>query len=240
MKKSFIHLFLLLLFFYALIATAQPQPLLEQSHQLLLVTTTNWHTLKGTLQRYQRVNHQWQPIGHSIPVVIGKNGMGWGTAFNFDGPIKVEGDNKSPAGIFAIGSAFGFASKNKTKLDYLPITSTTFCVDDQKSKYYNQVIPDTSKIPDKDWTSGEQMQQVDVYKKGIIVQFNINNKEIGRGSCIFMHIWRNENNGTAGCIAMEETNLSQLLNWLDPVKKPVIVLLPKGEYKKLQSEWVLP
>lgn len=249
MKKALIKLALLMiiLVFNSIPVNAETSTILSKSKQLILVTTSSWDTQQGSLQLYQRsaVSRQWKPIGNSIPVVIGKNGMGWGVDFsapNSGGPIKMEGDGKSPAGIYAIGRAFGFsdhADKN-IKLDYLSIIDTTFCVDDEKSKYYNQVIHDTSKIRTPDWHSGEEMHTVDPYKWGAIVKYNMNHPVSGRGSCIFMHIWRDPESGTAGCVAMEESNMKRILTWLDPTQKPAIALLPADEYKKLQKKWRLP
>jgi len=249
MKKPFLNLILLtmILGFNTLCISAEIPEILNHSKQLIVVRSPGWNTLQGSLQRYQRIglSNQWQPIGKTIPVVIGKNGMGWGINFsapNSGGPIKIEGDGKSPAGIFSIDRAFGFSNQTEKniKLNYLPITNTTFCVDDQKSKYYNQVIDDISKITQPDWHSGEQMSTVPHYKWGAIVQYNMNHPETGRGSCIFMHIWTNAETGTAGCIAMEEPNVKQVLAWLDPMQKPVIALLPETEYQKLQKKWDLP
>lgn len=40
-------------------------------------------------------------------------------------------------------------------------------------------------------------------------------------------IWRSENQGTHGCIAMEEKNLQLLLQWLDKSKNPSILIISK-------------
>ena len=51
-----------------------------------------------------------------VPVVIGKNGAAWGLGLQAprqDGPVKREGDNRSPAGVFRIGTAFGYAPQHR-------------------------------------------------------------------------------------------------------------------------------
>jgi zinc D-Ala-D-Ala dipeptidase len=220
--------------------------LLKQSKQLIVVTTASWSSKIGKLQLFQRKNytHKWQPVGKSFQTTIGDNGIGWDLAYKkffLTGPYKKEGDNKSPAGIFSLGSVFGFNSKpNKSiKSPYLPITKTTVCIDDSNSKYYNQEI-DSAKIQSPDWKSLEPMRKVTVYRKGIIINYNKNHPKPNAGSCVFIHIWDNSSSGTAGCTAMSETNINKLIYWLNPIDKPVLVQLPKNQYDQLKKAWELP
>ncbi len=226
-----------------------PKPsLLNQSKQILVVTTDSWDTYQGYLQPYERSgpNNAWQPVGNGWPVVVGKKGLGWGAnykTYSVSGPIKQEGDTKAPAGVFTIGSAFGFSptADQQLKLSYIPITKNTFCVDDNNSKYYGKVI-DTSKVPAKDWNSGEVMIEANPsYIKGLVVNYNIKGNMPKGGSCIFMHIMGpSSTDGTEGCTAMEKSNVSWLLNWLDPKANPLLVQLPKEQYLAVQKTWGLP
>lgn len=229
--------------------TTYASPALEKinnSNQLLLVRAPDWDATRAVLERYQRDEntHHWIRIGKPIPVVIGKKGMGWGTPFfpnSLSDPTKQEGDGKSPAGIFEIGSAFGFASPSSLlKMPYLQLTDTSFCVDDENSSHYNQVI-DTRTIT-RDWApnTGEAMRTQALYEKGAIIQYNTPNPIKHRGSCIFMHIWRNAYSGTAGCITMEKSNLELVLNWLDQTKNPLIALFPQNIYDNIKIQWKLP
>jgi L,D-peptidoglycan transpeptidase YkuD (ErfK/YbiS/YcfS/YnhG family) len=92
------------------------------STQMVVVTTSDWNVVEGHLQLYHRdTPHQaWQLVGKPISVVVGKNGMGWGIgAIATDNPgvrrasdpVKKEGDGRAPAGVFALGTAFGDASQ---------------------------------------------------------------------------------------------------------------------------------
>lgn len=121
---------------------------LASSTQLIVVTTSGWNSIEGRLQRLERANDQeaWQPVGNPIPIVVGKNGLGWGIGViaaegrnvrATDEPVKREGDGKSPAGVFALGTAFGYAAHplTGTKLPYLTLTPTIECVDDIHSKH---------------------------------------------------------------------------------------------------------
>jgi len=228
--------------------TSLEPTLLQSATQLVVVKTANWDTLQGKLQRYQRKNSHstWKPVGNSWVIVVGKNGLGWGnkmvSAYALPGPKKQEGDNKSPAGIFPLGTSFGFTDQAspKTKLDYYQIKNDTVCVDDTHSKYYGHIV-ESNKVTKDDWNSGEQMHQIyPFYKHGLVVDYNVTNPTLGAGSCIFMHIWKSNQKGTAGCTAMPEPAVKQLIAWLDKDKYPVLVQLTNADYQHVQPAWKLP
>ena len=130
--------------------------------------------------------------------------------------FKREGDGKSPAGIFNLTSAFGSLSKpDVVKLPFTELISSTECVDDTKSANYNQIV-DRYKIGNFDWKSSEKMLEVGAqYDLGVFVAHNSNPVKTGNGSCIFLHIWKDETGGTAGCTAMKREQIETLLGWLD-------------------------
>jgi D-alanyl-D-alanine dipeptidase len=247
MRLGWISLLLLTLVAPARIARAAANPL-GHSRQCVVVTAANWNSTTGVLRAFERTSARgdWKMRGHKIPVVLGKNGLGWGRgvidAKKNDGPRKVEGDNKVPAGIFRLGPAFGYApapSASWIKLHYVPLTKTTEGVDDPRSPYYNQLV-DRSKVARVDWRSSEQMRRADdLYKWGIFVAHNAAAKA-GAGSCIFMHIWKNSSTPTTGCTAMAERDLIRLLRWLDPAAHPLLVQMRQRDYAEFQSHYRLP
>jgi D-alanyl-D-alanine dipeptidase len=159
-----------------------------------------------------------------------------------DGPRKIEGDNKAPAGIFRLGPAFGYAaaaSARWIKLPYVPLTAESEGVDDPHSRYYNQLV-ERSKVTDVDWRSSEQMRRADeLYKWGVFVAHNPAATP-GAGSCIFLHIWRNSSAATVGCTAMPEQRLVQLLRWLDSASHPVLIQMPRADYAMFQLKYAFP
>ncbi len=223
-------------------------PVLDQSRQMILVVTDSWNNYQGHLQAYTRkgVNQPWQPVGSGWSVYIGKTGLAWGYPFiKYAGsdPVKKEGDGKSPAGAYTLGAAFGFAATKdpQLRLSYIPITATTICVDDPKSKYYGRII-DSSTVPEKDWNSAEIMIQHDpAYTRGVVVNYNSNGEMPGNGSCVFIHVLSQKSKlGTAGCTAMNAGYLPWIWHWLNPTLQPVLVQLPRTQYKQLQKLWGLP
>jgi L,D-peptidoglycan transpeptidase YkuD (ErfK/YbiS/YcfS/YnhG family) len=215
---------------------------LEGSNQLIVVTSKTWDDIQGTAQRYERHGDTFEKYEAPFAVVLGKNGMGWGKglldAGQREGPVKQEGDGKAPAGIFKLGSAFGYDSRAETRLPYLALTSTIECVDDASSKRYNQLV-DGSTVA-KDWNSAERMRrQDDLYRQGIFIEHNTPASP-SAGSCIFFHIWRGPMAPTRGCTAMDPVNISRLISWLDPRQSPLLVQLPEAQYQQLRARWKLP
>lgn len=218
------------------------QDILEEHHQLLLVTAEDWEKHHGTLKQYEREDHDspWVLVEASIPVVLGHTGLAWGIGLHptSDYPCKIEGDGKSPAGIFTLGCAFGFAPMTDLRIDYLPLDEGTEAVDDLLSAYYNTIV--NVKEVSVDWSSSEKMRQEPLYAWGLVVNHNFPHPTPGAGSAIFMHIWPEDRSGTSGCTAMSQDDLLRILLWLEKSKNPVLVQLPICEYHALQDAWCLP
>ena len=221
---------------------------LDGSRQCIVVLADNWTATTGVLRAFERdgAKSDWKERGSGIAVVLGKNGLGQGRGLvrlDFEGaPQKREGDNRAPAGIFLLPSAFGYASKRSAawiKLPYLASSTQTEGIDDPHSRYYNKLV-DRSKVAQIDWRSSEQMRRDDVlYKWGVVVEHNPAAIP-GAGSCIFLHIWKNSSAPTAGCTAMPESDLVRLLRWLDPARHPILVQMPRALYPATQAKYDLP
>jgi L,D-peptidoglycan transpeptidase YkuD (ErfK/YbiS/YcfS/YnhG family) len=231
---------------------------LAHATQMIVVTTSEWNSVAGRLRRYERATEHetWRPVGDSISIVVGKNALGWGIGViptddaqvrSAADPVKREGDGRAPAGAFALGTAFGYASKPLPglKMPYLKLTSSIECVDDPGSKHYNRLVDRSIDAPD--WNSSEHMRNAgESYRWGVVVDHNgtvtgdTSPPESGGGSCVFLHIWHSQNQGTAGCTAMSQTDLETLLTWLDPARKPLLIQLPEPNYERLSNPWMLP
>lgn len=220
----------------------QAQSLPVTTRQMLVVTTESWASIEGNLQRYELAGKKWQAIGNPIPVSVGKNGLAWGRGIyrNADRtPAKREGDGRAPAGIFGLGPAFGYARHAPLgcKLAYRTITVRDYFVDALASADYNRwvTIPaGQPNRPDELWPSFERMKRADrIYEFGIVVQQNDSPVVKGKGSAVFLHVWRAPGVPTVGCTAMAREDLLTLLRWLDPNKKPVLVQAPEDEIKNI-------
>jgi len=231
-------------------ASEAPKPI-HNATQMLVVTTSDWSAVPGRLVRYERKRpgKHWKQVGEPVPIVVGKSGLGWGIGLvptdaevrELADPVKHEGDGKSPAGVFRISSGFGYATEKPAgwKMPYVSLTPTVECVDDLDSRFYNRVV-DRAAVT-ADWKSSERMSEAGVsYRWGAVIDHNANPPVPGGGSCIFLHVWGGVGVGTAGCTSMAQGELKPILAWLDPGKRPILVQLPKGSYKRLRKRWKLP
>ena len=224
---------MMVLGFSFLVAEVEPATL-QNTAQLLVVTTKDWQSSGATLQRYEKEGKKWKQKGKTLQVITGKNGLGWGRGLHRIPKqakfVKKEGDGKAPAGIFRLKNGFGYQSFS-IEYSYAVYKETDHCVDDGKSKWYNQII-DSTKMK-KDYNSYERMKfPKNYYKYGLVVDHNP--KAIpGGGSCIFMHIKKPNRIPTVGCTAMSETEMKSLLKWLDPKKHPLLIQAPKSVMPKL-------
>ncbi len=206
--------------------------------QLLVVDAPDWNTYEGSLRLYERSESGaiWKTVGDLISVDVGENGMAWGLGLHTIPSnaefIKKEGDGRAPAGIFALGRAFGLAAPEdmtRLKMPYLMLTPSIEAVDDPNSQYYNQIV-DRATISNPDWNSSEKMSSiVPCYILGVEILHNFPNPVSGAGSAIFFHIWRESTHaGTAGCTSMSREHIETLINWLDASKFPLLLQMPRA------------
>ncbi|MGA7383565.1 MAG: L,D-transpeptidase family protein [Methylocella sp.] len=201
-----------------------PEPL-SDARRLILVTTASMTTFRATVRLFERasVDTAWSPAGIPGPAVVGLSGLAWGQPFrNFvrgGEPFKIEGDKRTPAGVYRIGRSFGFVASSRP--DYLRLeTGRTVCVDDPSSTTYN-TIASRAELGSK--IHGEDMRGVALYRRGLVVDYPTDAAHRG-GSCIFVHIWRTSNRGTVGCIALPEARVEALQGFAEG--GAVIAILP--------------
>ena len=218
----------------------------SKSLQAVVVTTHDWDSVTGNATLFERktLNSDWKATGDSFPVVVGVNGLAWADLLNGDidmAKIKQEGDGNAPAGLFPLISSFGTSTKpTAVELPYTKLDQYTECVDDVKSSFYNQIV-NRMQVGNFDWKSSEKMLAIgQQYELGVFVAYNTYPVEKGRGSCIFLHIWKDAASGTAGCTAMERRNLERIVPWLSPKKNPYLVQMPEKIYESRRKTWKLP
>src|SRR5690348_11252477 len=163
----------LLLLFLCLATSAAPQNndksiwrTWQGEKHLIVVITPDWDAVKGTLVRYERRDREWIKVSEPIPVVVGRAGLAWDPSLTrqsperYLGPIKHEGDGRSPAGVFQLnGQTFGFSTALTGSHLYRPITPTIECIDDPVSRYYGTIV-DRAKVDGVDWKSSEKMSSI--------------------------------------------------------------------------------
>jgi D-alanyl-D-alanine dipeptidase len=228
-------------------------PIPSSCCQSILVLTDSLEATNGTLYCFERggTDTEWILSNDKIPVVIGRNGLAWGTGLHDDTnisnfPMKEEGDGRSPAGAFNLISVFGYKPADQMgnlKMPYIHITEMVECVDDVNSEYYNKIVSrdKVEKEEHVDWRSSEKMSLAGVYYElGVVVDYNSDPIKQRAGSCIFLHNWSNSDETSAGCTCMAPIKMKEIAYWLDEAKYPVLVQLTKQLYFDLIERWELP
>ena len=134
---------------------------------------------------------------------IGKNG----TTNN-----KIEGDKKTPKGVFFLGPVFYRKDRIKnlfTKIKKKQIKKSMGWCDDVKNRNYNKLIKITNNIKHE-----KLFQKKNNYDLVIPIEYNTKKPQKKRGSAIFIHLTKNYKK-TLGCIALKKNDLLILLKLIN-------------------------
>ena len=134
---------------------------------------------------------------------------------------KIEGDLKTPVGIFKLGPLFFRKDKVKklfTNLKSIEIKKNMgWCNDIKSKKYYNRLINTQQNL------RYEKLFRKDYkYNLFIPILYNYKKNELAKGSCIFLHLTKNYK-PTAGCIAIKEDDFLILLKLINRKTKIKII-----------------
>ena len=185
----------------------------EDVKQLLIVYEKNPASIEATLSTWEKTEDGWHIVLESLDAVLGKKSL----VLAVD---KKEGDGHTPAGLFSLGTAFGYEPQIETGLSYRQATDNDFWIDDSESAQYNQWVVGAPQAKSYEKLKRED----DLYKYAAVIEYNTAPVVPGKGSAIFLHIWRASNQPTSGCIALSEENIKKLLSWLDKEKNPAIFI----------------
>ncbi len=139
---------------------------------------------------------------------IGKNGIS---------KKKIEGDKKTPIGLFNLEHLYLRKDKTKeinTKLKKIFLKKDMgWCNDVKNKKKYNKLIKSNNQI------KHEKLFRKD-YKYDLVIpiKYNYKNPIPGKGSCIFIHLTKNYKS-TAGCIALKKKDFLIMLMLIDKKTK---------------------
>jgi len=193
----------------------------SKSKQLIFATNGDASSALVTIRAVEKDRGAWRLV---FPPFVGSIGRRGFAAID----KKEEGDGKSPSGIFPLGMAFGYSPSVKTRMPYQQATENDFWVDDPNSEDYNKWVKGKPKAG-----SWEKMKREDDrYKYGVVIEYNMHPILKGKGSAIFLHTWK-DGESTSGCVAIPEGMVLKILAWLDPAKKPLIIM---GSESELRSE----
>jgi L,D-peptidoglycan transpeptidase YkuD (ErfK/YbiS/YcfS/YnhG family) len=122
---------------------------------------------------------------------------------------KVEGDNRTPTGIFKFKAIFyrkDRVVKIKTKLPKIVIKKNMGWCDDSSSKFYNKLIT----FP-FNFTAEKLWMKDNIYDVILIINYNTKPIIKKKGSAIFLHISRKNYAPTKGCIAVSKKDMNLII-----------------------------
>lgn len=204
--------------------------------QVIVVTAPSWRSTQATLRAYERDgNGGWRQVLGATPARLGWSGLALEDQ-------RRQGTGKTPAGTFAIPSAFGRFANPGTDLPYTQFDRNDAWTYNPKNPYTYNVFQDA----DVSWSSyGGYVEDLwdhgSQYRYVAVLDYNLPQGPIRTdargirrsavpantkaGGGIFLHV--TDGRSTAGCIAIPQAEMRTVLDWLDPDRKPVIVIGPE-------------
>jgi L,D-peptidoglycan transpeptidase YkuD (ErfK/YbiS/YcfS/YnhG family) len=194
--------------------------------QLILVVARETDGVETDTTCYERtVDGTWT----SVPSLTRMNGYVGANGIMHN---RKRGTVTSPAGLWALGSAFGNAEKpDGLKMPWRDVTPNSDWVCDEDSIYFNtwQERDDPELL--EGWSDDvEHLEDYpDAYAYACVIRYNTQPYTIPeRGCAIFLHC---SEGATGGCVGLSKTDMVNTLLWLDPDKTPYILIsgVEKGD-----------
>ena len=208
MRRLLILLCLALLPLSAANSQAQTAPWFAQSvgdaTQVISVVGVGGSDAK--MDVYQRTAAGWQPVAAGIPAFVGAAGMA---------PQTHDGQMKTPMGVFTLDFAFGTAPNPGGGLQYVQVGPNHWWDGDMKSATYNtmQVCEESQCQFDTDPSSGTENLEIPQYVHAVVM--GVNKERVpGNGGAFFLHA--TDGGPTAGCVAIDDAKLVEIMRWLKP------------------------
>ena len=179
----------------------------SQTDQIVLVEYQSGS--KATLSIHEKQGGTWKEL-YSCTAYVGKNGIG----------KTKEGDKRTPTGTFNLTTPFGIKADPGANLPYTQVTKYHYWCGTSGSEYYNQLID--TRVTDRARTSSDEylISYVPEYNYCMFIDYNASG-EAGKGSCIFLHC-TGKNSSTGGCVAVPESVMKKIVQWVKPGAKIVI------------------
>ena len=164
---------------------------------------------QATLSVHEKQNGVWKEL-MSCTAYVGRNGMG---------KVK-EGDGKTPLGTYNLTTPFGIKDDPGAQMPYVKVTKYHYWCGRSSSPYYNQLVD--TRVIDQPVTSSDEylINYKGVYNYCLFIDYNAQG-EAHKGSCIFLHCTGSKKS-TAGCVAIPESNMKRIVQWVKPGAKIVI------------------
>ncbi len=214
---------------------------IADAQQVIVVTAPTWKSTRGTLTAWERTASGWRKVIDSTPAVLGAHGM-------TPAAMRRQSTGTTPAGTFAITSAFGRLADPGAQVPYRQLTTwDAWPYNPEDPSTYN-VFQDANRSWDSYGRNVEHLWQHGVqYDYVAVMEYNLPQGPIttdaqgirratqpantSAGGGIFLHV--SDGRTTAGCIAVSRKVMRNILRWLKPAAHPVIVVGPKAQITQM-------
>lgn len=155
------------------------------------------------LDVYQRAAGGWQSVAAGIPAHVGSAGMA---------PQAKSGYPATPMGVFTLPFAFGTAPNPGGGLKYIQVGPNHWWDGDDNSPTFNTMqVCQQAQCPFD--TAASENLQIPQYKHAVVMGVNPA-RAPGKGAAFFFHT--TDGGPTAGCVAIDDGALVQIIQWLRP------------------------
>jgi L,D-peptidoglycan transpeptidase YkuD (ErfK/YbiS/YcfS/YnhG family) len=228
----------------AAVPTYHPSRLthLGDARQVVVVSARDWSSSHAVLRTWQRDQAgTWQLVGQPVAARVGRNGF-------VPADRRRQNSGTSPAGTFAVVSAFGNGPDPGTALGYREVDrSDWWTYDPRDPKTYNVLQP--RRVATSAWRTSwaEDLSGYGAqYRYAAVLGFNLPSAvhrspdgqrvsdqpaDTRLGGGIFLHV--SGPGATAGCVSVPRSEMRRILQWLDPAEDPVLVMGPRSALSRL-------
>ena len=190
-------------------------PAAGPAQQRVTVEAPSARTTTAVVRLWRRDGSCWRAAAGPWTAHVGRNGLS---------AHHREGDGTTPAGAFAFGPVvYGVAPDPGVRFAYHRLVCGDWWDEDPASPSYNTFRHVAcGKRPAFAGGSEGLWTDTRAYRHFAVIRYNADPVVPGRGSAIFLHA--DTGGPTNGCVSLPAAGLALVLRWLDPAKRPQIVI----------------
>ena len=189
--------------------------------QVITAVAPSMSSTSGTLQAWQKTAAGWQQVGAPVQAWFGTDGLT---------NHMSESISATPVGSFTLTQAFGADPNPGTGLPYFRTTQADWWISQTTgpgAALYNTHQHCSGSCAFTQGAPNEHLaDELPYYNYAVVIDYNTDNApggvRLGAGSAVFLHVTVHA--PTAGCVAIDESRLVAIMQWLKPSAHPRILI----------------
>jgi L,D-peptidoglycan transpeptidase YkuD (ErfK/YbiS/YcfS/YnhG family) len=199
----------------------QALPIAGSTHgatRVITVVASSTRSTTATLQAWVAApGGGWLKHGSPVPAHVGADGLSTAAS---------ESRSATPIGSFSLTQAFGAYSNPGTRLPYFHTNASDWWIS-QSGPLYNTHQHCASGCGFTHGAPNEHLAYtLPFYRYAVVIDYNTRNApggvHQGKGSAFFLHV--TDGHSTAGCVAIAQSRLVPIMQWLAPSTHPRILI----------------